>query len=151
VIRAAGNRPDEEYIERWVEFRLARQQLLTREDPPALEVILDEAVLHRGVGDAKVMRAQLDRLLEATEFPNVTIRVLPFAAGAHASPESPFVIIEMPEPYPDVACVDTRGGAVVVEAEGVESFTQAYDELRQSALSSQETTALIAATAKRIK
>ena len=58
-------------------------QILSRPDPPSLWVVIDEAVLRRPVGGAAVMRAQLDRLIDATGKPNITLQVLPFTAGAH--------------------------------------------------------------------
>jgi transcriptional regulator with XRE-family HTH domain len=59
------------------EARLLRQQVLTRDRPLELSVVLDESVLHRRFGDKAVMRAQLDRLVDTAQLPNVTLRVLP--------------------------------------------------------------------------
>ncbi|WP_406317085.1 DUF5753 domain-containing protein [Streptosporangium sp. NBC_01639] len=64
----------------------------------------------------------------------MTIQVLPFTVGAHASPEGSFTIFDMPEPYVDVAYVETRGGAVYTEAEDAEVFARAYDSLQSAAL-----------------
>ena len=72
-----------EETSRRVALRMARQQILTRPDPPRLWAVIDEAVLRRPVGGPGVMRAQFDRLIEATGQPNVTLQVLPFTAGAH--------------------------------------------------------------------
>lgn len=55
----------------------------TSADQPALQVALNESVLRRPVGGAEVMAAQLDRLAETSELPNVSLRVVPFAAGFH--------------------------------------------------------------------
>src|SRR5262245_28594941 len=76
-------RPEE--IDRRVRVRLTRQQLLTRADPPWLWTVVDEAALRRPVGGAKVMRTQIERLIEAAELPNVTLQVLRFRIGAHAA------------------------------------------------------------------
>ncbi|WP_433255335.1 helix-turn-helix domain-containing protein [Streptosporangium sp. CA-135522] len=151
VITAGDADVPGEQIERWVEFRMSRQRVLDAEEAPNVEVVLDEAVLHRAIGGMKVMRAQLERLAEVMTSPNVTIRVLPFAAGAHASPEGSFAIFDMPEPYSDVACVETRGGAVYMEAEGVEGFARAYDSLRDAALAPDESTTIIRAAVGHIK
>lgn len=64
-------------IERRVEIRLARQQLLQRDPPLALSAVMDESVLTRQIGDAAVMRAQLAHLIECSHRPTVEIRVLP--------------------------------------------------------------------------
>ncbi|GEB59719.1 hypothetical protein GCM10017674_25130 [Streptomyces gardneri] len=64
----------DEDAERHVALRMERQSLLTREDAPKFWVIMDETVFRRPVGDGpEVMRDQLDRLLEASELPNVTL------------------------------------------------------------------------------
>ena len=71
----------DDFTERSVALRLARQQLLRRPDPPEYWVVLDETVLRRPIGGHKVMRAQLEHLIKAAEQPNVTIQVIPFAAA----------------------------------------------------------------------
>jgi hypothetical protein len=64
--------------ERRVQVRMIRQRALTRDPPLELSVVLDESTLLRKIGDRPVMYAQLQRLAEAAELPNVTIQVLPF-------------------------------------------------------------------------
>ena len=71
----------DEETERRVALRLARQQLLSRPEPPEYWVVLDETVLRRPVGGRKVMRAQLEHLIAAAGRLKVTIQVIPFAAG----------------------------------------------------------------------
>jgi transcriptional regulator with XRE-family HTH domain len=63
--------------ERFLEARMLRQERLTREPVLHLSVILDEAVLLRRIGDRGLMRAQLERLTDAADLPNVDLRVLP--------------------------------------------------------------------------
>lgn len=67
-------------IERRVDIRLARQDRLVRNPPLALSVVLDESVLTRRIGDADVMRGQLDHLLECAQRPTIDVRVLPLDA-----------------------------------------------------------------------
>ena len=63
--------------------RLARQDILSREEPspPRVWSLLDEAALHRRVGDSATMHDQLVRLLALSDLPNVTIQVLPGLEG----------------------------------------------------------------------
>jgi transcriptional regulator with XRE-family HTH domain len=68
-------------IERRVQVRLIRQQLLTRDPPLELSVVLDESVLLRRVADSPAMKAQLEHLVELSHLPNVTLRVLPLNGG----------------------------------------------------------------------
>jgi len=77
---------DAELLDRRTELRLQRQRLLTRSSPPPprLNVVLHEAVLAARIGGPSVMAQQLVQLIEVGRLPNVTIRVLPLIAGAHA-------------------------------------------------------------------
>ena len=71
-----------EVVEQRVRGRMIRQQLLFSEHPPNFNAVVDEAVLHRIVGSKAIMRAQLKRLLERSELPNVTLRVLPYTPAS---------------------------------------------------------------------
>ena len=151
LIRTVDSDASEEQVQRWVDIRITRQQLLTQEDPIRLVAILDEAVLRRKVGGGKAMRAQLDHLVDAGSRPHVEILVLPADAGAHPSPGGAFEVFEMPEPYSDFGYVQTPGGEIYVEATAVERLASAYDRLRGMALEREETLAFIASVAKGMK
>ena len=75
-------------------LRLARQHILNRADPPRLWLVIDETALRRPAATtgASVMRAQIDKLIEAAARPNITVQVLPFAAGLHPAMYGPFRI-----------------------------------------------------------
>jgi hypothetical protein len=84
LITADHPEESEAEIERRVQLRLARQAILRRPiDPPAFKVAIRESVLRCPVGGNEIMAPQLDRLAEASERPNVSLRILPFAAGFH--------------------------------------------------------------------
>lgn len=151
VITAGAMGASARQVEQWIEFRMTRQGALDAETPPKLMAVLDEAVLHRAVGGPEVMRAQLEHLSEIISRPNVTLQVLPFAAGAHASLEGAFTVFRMPEPYSDVTYVETRGGAVYTEADGAESFVQAYDLLLNAALTPDNSATVIRNAVDRFK
>ena len=147
---AAADTP-EERIEKGIELRMTRQQALDGETPVDFAAVVDESVLHRIIGGPEVMRGQFARLREVAERPNVKLRVLPLRRGAHAGLDGSFWLYEMPDPYPDVAYVDTLGGAVYVEEDAaVDRFRQAYHQLSAMALGSKESAALIAAAAKEL-
>jgi hypothetical protein len=82
----------------YVGLEQAAESLLTQEDPIDLWVVRDEAVLSRPIGGDAVMCAQLERLIEAAELPNVTLQVLPFEVGAHAGMDGTFTILTFSEP-----------------------------------------------------
>ncbi|TPQ21932.1 helix-turn-helix domain-containing protein [Streptomyces sporangiiformans] len=108
-------RPED--IERHVALRMQRQQLLTREDAPRLWVVMDETALRRPVGGPDVMRAQIDKLIETTNLPNVTLQIAPFSSGPHAGTYGPFVLFRfaMPE-LPDMVYSEYLTGAVYLDA-----------------------------------
>jgi transcriptional regulator with XRE-family HTH domain len=145
------DQPDEE-IERRVAARLARQKLLTDAQPPEYWVIVDEAVLHREVGGPSVMKAQLRRLIEATELPHVTLQVVPFGVGAHAGMEGPFLILGFPEQAdPDVVYVEnTTSGSYLEDPSDVYRYTLMFDHLRASALNTTETLRVVREAADRL-
>ncbi|MFC6084068.1 helix-turn-helix domain-containing protein [Sphaerisporangium aureirubrum] len=131
-----------------IRFRLTRQQILTGPEPPHVEAILDESLLRRRQGGREVLKEQLDHLVTIAERPNIEIRILPFTSGAHASPEGAFRIFEMPEPYPEVAYMDTPGGGIYAEASEVQRFILKFDHIRSDSLDSSESIKLIRATAE---
>jgi hypothetical protein len=71
-----------EVVDARVTARIARQAILSHEDPPLTWTVIDEAVLYRQIGTAEVMRAQLARLAGIAAFPRVTVQVIP-RVGAH--------------------------------------------------------------------
>jgi transcriptional regulator with XRE-family HTH domain len=145
------DQPDEE-IERRVLARLARQKLLADPQPPEYWAIIDEAVLHRVVGGPEIMRAQLNRLIEAADLPHVTLQVVPFGAGAHAGMEGPFLILGFPEQAdPDVVYVEnTTTGSYLEEPSDVYRYTLMFDHLRASALNTSETLRMVREAADRL-
>jgi transcriptional regulator with XRE-family HTH domain len=87
-----------------VKVRLKRQAILAPDRSAQFDFLLDESVLHRQVGDTHTMIEQSNRLLEASELPNVTVRVLPYSIGSHDGLLSgPFVILDFPQDDPDMA------------------------------------------------
>jgi uncharacterized protein DUF5753/helix-turn-helix protein len=143
VIRADDPDAPDEQIQRWVQVRMTRQQLLTKTEPVQLTAILDEAVLRRRVGGNASMQAQLNHLILLAAKPTIQIMVLPAAAGAHASPGGAFEIFQMLQPYPEVGYVQTPAGEICVEATDVERLARAYDLLRGMALAQQDALAFI--------
>jgi transcriptional regulator with XRE-family HTH domain len=131
-----------ERIDRMIAARELRQRRLTGEDALELCAILDEAVLRRPVGGANTMRAQLRFLVERAALPNVDIRIVPFAAGAHASLSGAFDVLHFREEE-DIVYVETRGGHMYLERPA--PFTEALRRLEVVALSERESLAMIEA------
>ncbi|MET8333888.1 helix-turn-helix transcriptional regulator [Streptosporangium canum] len=150
AIAAAEYDAKSEQIDRWVELRMTRQGILEREDPPRFSAIIDEAVLRREVGGPECLAAQLRHLAGCAAGPNIEIRVLPFSAGAHASPTGAFRIFTMEKPFPEVGYAETPKGAIYVESPDTQRFARTYDELRELALTPEESAELISATAEEL-
>ncbi len=85
---------DQKIVQDRVAARLRRQHLLETEAAPRYHVLLDEAVLHRKVGSAALMAAQLARIVELAQAGKATVQVIPFAAGAYPAADIMFVILE---------------------------------------------------------
>jgi hypothetical protein len=103
-------------VERRVGVRMARQRILTRSEPPKLWVVVDEAALRRPIGGSKVMRAQLEHLAAVAARPNVTLQVLPFAFGGHATGGGAFSILRFPqEDLNDVVYIEQLDGALYLD------------------------------------
>ncbi|MFL1427951.1 MULTISPECIES: helix-turn-helix domain-containing protein [unclassified Nocardiopsis] len=145
TIRTVEFDGSEKRIERGVELRLKRQELLSRENPPVIRSVLDEAVLRRRVGSDEVMRDQLTHLVASAELPTVALRVLPFSAGAHESPTGAFKYYVMDDPYPDLVYAETPKGAVYIEEPDTERMAAAYDRLWEKSLSEQDSAEFISA------
>jgi transcriptional regulator with XRE-family HTH domain len=105
--------PDQ--IELQIEAKLTRQRILTREDPPRFNVVLDEAALHRVIGGRQVMATQLAKILDMAALRNVTVQVLPYEVGAHPAVESNFTILQLPDPTPGVVFVEGLIGSTYLE------------------------------------
>jgi len=141
-----------EEIECKVSLRLARQQLLVREDAPRIWAVLDEAVLRRPLGGREVMRAQLERLKEATDQPNLTLQVLRFRAGAHAAMGQQFFILRFGGPeLPDVVYLEQPRGALYLDKrDDVDYYAGVMDRLTVQAETPEKTAGIINETLKEI-
>lgn len=100
-------------IERRVELRMLRQRVFERCDPLKLWAVIDEAALHRAIGGAETMRDQIRHLIEMGRRQNISVQVLPFAAGGHAAEGGPMTLLRFAEPgLPDVVYLEQLTGAL---------------------------------------
>ena len=150
---------DAEEISRRVHVRMARQPLVYRATAPLqLSVVLNEGILRRPVGGPTVMSAQLARLAEVSERPNVSVRVVPFSAGLHGGMLSgPFVILRFPlngdgrESEPATVYVDGFTGALYLDKPNeVDRYAQAFDSVWAMALNDSQSRTLIRQAAKEL-
>ncbi|MEU6967598.1 helix-turn-helix transcriptional regulator [Kitasatospora aureofaciens] len=136
VIAAGCHGLQDEEIERRVEVRRKRQDLLTAEHPPELLAVLDEAALRRPWGGPELMRGQLDRLLELAELPNVRLQVRPLGGAALGAESGAFSVLGFSEAeLADVVYLEQFTTALYVDKPAeVASYRQAMDGLLAESL-----------------
>jgi transcriptional regulator with XRE-family HTH domain len=143
LIRADNPGLDDDEVERRVQLRIARQSLITRVTAaPELRVVLNESILRRPVGGYDVIRAQLRRLVEVSDLPNVALKVLPFDVGMHAGIMSgPFVVLEFPASgngrasEPPTVYVDGFTGALFLDKPGeINRYRAAFGDIWAAAV-----------------
>jgi transcriptional regulator with XRE-family HTH domain len=128
-----------EVIDQRIEVRRTRQQALTRDNPPQLRAIVDEAVLHRIIGGARVMAQQLAHVIDATQRENITVQVMPYSIGAHPALDSTFILLEFAPPVPGVVYVEGLVGRIYLERpQDVERYKEIYSHLATIAMNPQE-------------
>jgi len=138
-----------EEIDEQVAARLKRQEILVRDEPPTLWVILDESVLRRPVGGRYVMREQIGRLIEACRRPHVSVQVISSSVGAHRGLWAGAFIIANFEDAPAVGYQETAcQGQFVDRREDVETLVDCWDTLVREALPWAASHALLEEAAK---
>jgi transcriptional regulator with XRE-family HTH domain len=132
-------------VDRRVELRMRRQQLLHRSDPPRVHVLLDEAALHRAVGGPDVLTDQLEQLVDVACEPHVTLQVLPFAAGGYPALGVAFTVFGFADPADGrVAYIEQLAGNTLLEsAAEVHVYAAAFADSAARALDAARSVELI--------
>jgi transcriptional regulator with XRE-family HTH domain len=148
--RAALMNATEEEIARHVAVRMERQARLRQSDAPQLWVVLNEAVIRRVIGERAVMHEQLVKLADAASAPNITLQILPFSAGAHASMDSAFWIVGFDPPTDgEIVYLEHPTCSLYLEKpEEVARYRLIYEHLRAASLSFDESRRLIVRSAE---
>jgi transcriptional regulator with XRE-family HTH domain len=118
-------------VERRVQLRMERQEMLTRPGAPRLWAVMDEAALRRPVGGPGVMRDQIKKLIEATEVPNVILQLIPFRFGGHTGAGGAFTILRFSDlDLPDIVFVEQLTSALYLDKrEEVDRYVAAIERL----------------------
>jgi transcriptional regulator with XRE-family HTH domain len=154
LVRAG--RPDllEHEVNQLVQFRIRRQEVLTRADPPPLTLwsVMDEAVLRRQVGGRETMHAQLQRLIAASARPNVTLLVMPDSLGAHPGLDGPLSILQFETGTRPVVYVEAQAGNLYMEKDDdLRRCQQTMNHILAAAPGPEPSMALIRQVAKEMK
>ncbi|MFI1734243.1 helix-turn-helix domain-containing protein [Streptomyces acidicola] len=137
-------------VEKRVQVRLRRQERISADEPLRLWAVLDEAALRRVVGSRPIMREQLERLVEQTQLPHVTVQILPFDMGAHPGLNGQYAILEFPDAA-DSSVVYIEGvtsDLYLEKAHDVQKYSVMYEHLRAQALNAEQSRQFIADIAK---
>ena len=132
ILRAGFPNDSDDELEHRVDLRLHRQDLLTKPDAPTLWVVMGEAVLHTLIGGPDIMRDQIDHLLDVTaELPNVSVDIIPFAAGPHIGAFGPYTYFRFDAPeLPDVVYTEgVSGGAYFDQRADVADHLEAHNRM----------------------
>jgi transcriptional regulator with XRE-family HTH domain len=119
-----------------VELRMQRKQLLHMPHPPDYWAVIDEAVLRRNLGGRKVMRDQLDHILEQAKRPNITVQVVPFDRSDAAAVGGPFTLLRFAEPdLADIVYLEQLNSALYLNRDvDVEIYRKIINRLAAGAL-----------------
>jgi transcriptional regulator with XRE-family HTH domain len=146
IIGAIAPRIDVPAHRQRIETRMRRQQLLEQDNRPRYHALMDEAVLRRGVGGPLLMAIQLEKVLETVRRGQVTIQVVPFAAGAHAAQDSNFLLFEFEarSNQSPVVFVEGLGANQYLEKpDDIARYREAVERLHDSALNPRDSLGLV--------
>ncbi|MET9416301.1 helix-turn-helix transcriptional regulator [Streptomyces klenkii] len=141
--------PTDEQLDFYVKFRMRRQHLFERENPPQYVCILPEGVLHQHMGSTAIMAAQLRRLLAASRSPHITIHIIPFTRNPYACTGGSFSLYSYPGPMDlEVVHVPQLDGELYLEDDDqVARYRKVFRNIQTSALSAQHSIELITSIA----
>jgi transcriptional regulator with XRE-family HTH domain len=147
LVQAADPSVSPDIVEERVQARMARQRLLSSEAGPSFVAVLDESVLHRVVGTPTVMLAQLRQLLELSQLPNVTVRIVPYDAGVVPSGVGKFIILRFAKPgMSDVVLIeDLTTHRYLEQSSEVEIYAAIFDMLVALSVAPTASTSMIRA------
>ncbi|MDQ7806582.1 helix-turn-helix transcriptional regulator [Amycolatopsis sp. A133] len=135
----------DERVDQLVALRMRRQKMFSRPDAPRVWMVLDESVLYRPIGGVKVLKQQIEYLLEMSALPHVSIQVLPYTRSG-LSAEHAFSLLRFGEPeLPNIAYVEYMTGAHYIEKrEEIEKYSRALDMLAVDAETPERSRSMLA-------
>ena len=147
VERGLPNAPASE-VQRRVELRMRRAELLLREGAPQLWAVIDESVLLRVLGGSEVMREQLAHLVRMAERPNVTVQIVPLDVTNASAPAIPVTYLRFGGlDLPDVVYLEhIRSANFLEDRDETEEYRIALDRLADEALKPRESVDLLRRT-----
>ena len=151
LIKGSNESLAEPEVDALIRARMSRQVVLGRARAPQLQLMFEEMVLRRTMGDPAMMYGQLQHLLATAARRNVTLQVVPFDVAATAALQGSLLILEFSD-QPTIAHEETRGTTTFLEDDDHIARTKlAWQKLRTAALSPEDSTRLIADIAGKLR
>lgn len=130
-------------IETQVTGRVARQEILSRTQPPTISFVMWEAILRDRIGGDEVYVEQLRHLRSCAELPDVSLQVLPFGRNSHAGLNGPFTLLETPDHQLLGYTEGQRGSQMISDPDDVSILARKYAMLRAQALNPEDSAGLL--------
>ncbi|WP_405859859.1 DUF5753 domain-containing protein [Streptomyces sp. NBC_01515] len=125
---------DPQRTDRYAQFRMARQRVLTGPHPLTYLAVIHEAALHTRVGGPAVMRRQLLRLMQVSRLPNATVQVYPFEAGIYSAHTQAFVIYGGATPELDTVYLEQPTESLFLrDGEQLDEYAKMFERLSELA------------------
>ncbi|MEV6346512.1 helix-turn-helix transcriptional regulator [Actinoplanes sp. NPDC051851] len=139
-----------EEVQKRLDVRRHRQSILHRPAPLQLYSVIDEAAIRRTVGGPEIMRAQIQHLAKVSAASNVTLRIVPFSAGAYPGMTGPFTVMYFTDPFdaPLVYAEGVTGNAFLERENDVARFADTFEFIAGAALSVTQSRKLLQEIAK---
>jgi len=144
AVNAAGGE-DPETLQRGVDIRMHRQNLVGP-DGPDMFFIIDESALHRVIGGVEVMREQLRHMKELVASDQMTVQIVPFGAGLHPAMKGSFSLLELSEDEEDYSLFLEelyRPSLLQDDSDAVREYLTYFFQLEKFALPASETPRVI--------
>jgi transcriptional regulator with XRE-family HTH domain len=128
-----------------VELRMSRQTRVFAQSGTSLNFVVGEEALYRWVGGPEVMRGQLERLLDVGRRDNVSIRIVPFTAGAHPGLTSPFIMLRLRETDDELLFLESVNGDQLINDDPAQiaEYAEYLEMLRELSVEGEEAEALL--------
>jgi len=128
-----------------LDLRTRRRDLLTSENAPSFSFVLDESVIRRQVGNPAATSRQLMHLVDVAKLPNVTIQVVPFAAGLHPGMKGPFEVVQFEDsPEENIMFLEgPRSDIISDEPKDTEVYLDAFKHIAEISLAPSESVNLL--------
>jgi transcriptional regulator with XRE-family HTH domain len=133
-----------EFIDANVELRMSRKNLITKEEPRDLWVIMGEDAIRSTIGSRDVMAEQYEEIKRLASLDTVTVQILPAASTGYRASQN-FALLDMGDPLVKIVQADQPGGqaSITDKRPDVGKYSRRFEALRASALAPHETPSFI--------